>query len=87
MMRNWRVFIGYRQALKRSGLTGRPRRDVRRVIGHAMWIARRRLVVELIWPLYFNGKLTRLGRWLVPRRMQERPTPAHELPEELRSAR
>ena len=86
VMRNWRVFLGHHDALRRSGLTGRERRDVRRVILRAMWTARRRLIVELVWPIYFNGQLTRLGRWVVPDRMQERPTAEHELADVLRVA-
>lgn len=61
---NWRILKGFRDVIHSAGLTRQQRSAAHRVLLNWMWLHRAELVRELMLPLYFNGRPTRLGRLL-----------------------
>ncbi len=72
ILTNWRILKGFLDALGPAGLTGRERLAVYRVLLIWCWLNRSELALELMLPLYLNGRPTRLGRLVLGDRRKRR---------------
>ncbi|MEC7763666.1 MAG: glycosyltransferase family 2 protein [Pseudomonadota bacterium] len=65
ILRDWRILKGFLDALGRVSLTRRERLAAYWVLLNWCWLYRSDLALELMLPLFWNGRPTRLGRLVI----------------------